>query len=198
MGILDKIKWIAGILLIFIVILFTNLIDKESFRKLNESATSIYEDRVVASDLIFEITIRIQEKEIAMAISDSLFLQTQNDNLNQEIQGFVDAYEGTKLTQKEEKLYNNLKKELDELYVVEQQFFNSGYKNHVPVFERIDNVIHYLYDLSKVQLEEGRRQMKISNKAMDNVKLFTQIEVVFLIIMAILIQVIILYKPKKD
>jgi hypothetical protein len=53
-----------------------------------------------------------------------------------------------------------------------------------------------LYDLSKVQLKEGKRQMSLSEKTMDTIELFTQVEIIFLIVMAVLIQLIVLYQPK--
>jgi hypothetical protein len=54
-----------------------------------------------------------------------------------------------------------------------------------------------LRDLSKVQLEEGKRQIEMSNKAMETIDLFTQVEIIFLVLMAIMVQVIILYKPAR-
>jgi len=62
----------------------------------------------------------------------------------------------------------------------------------------IDEISLNLYDLSKVQLNEGKRQMILNNKTMENIDLFAQLEIIFLIIMAVLVQIIILYKPKED
>jgi len=53
-----------------------------------------------------------------------------------------------------------------------------------------------LYDLAKIQLSEGRRQMHISQKSVDTIELFTHIEIYMLIILAIIVQVIVIYKPK--
>ncbi|GAB3663458.1 hypothetical protein GCM10028791_38860 [Echinicola sediminis] len=65
-----------------------------------------------------------------------------------------------------------------------------------PLLDRIDKINQRLYDLSKTQLEESRRQVFISNKAKDTIE-FTQGEIILLILMSILIQVIIFYKPKE-
>ena len=62
------------------------------------------------------------------------------------------------------------------------------------IFEIKDN----LYDLTKIQLNEGRRQMSISQKAIDKVELFTQIEIYLLVFLAIAVQVIVMYNPKKE
>jgi hypothetical protein len=60
----------------------------------------------------------------------------------------------------------------------------------------ISDIKDDLYDLSKVQLKEGKRQMSLSEKTMDTIELFTQVEIIFLIVMAVLIQLIVLYQPK--
>jgi len=64
--------------------------------------------------------------------------------------------------------------------------------------KRISEVKDNLYDLSKIQLDEGKKQMSISEKAISSVELFTQIEIYILIFLAILIQIIVIYKPKDS
>ncbi|MGB0524174.1 MAG: MCP four helix bundle domain-containing protein [Flammeovirgaceae bacterium] len=198
MTIFSKVKWIIGVLLIFVIVLTTNLIDKGNFSRLRDSVTTIYEDRVVASDLIFEMTILIQEKEIALAISDTTFLNTKNDQANQELLALVARYKQTKLTHREQEIFNFLKGELENLIRLEEEYVNSESKDTIAIFKSIDEIVHHLYDLSKVQLKEGRRQMTLSNKTMESIDLFTQVEIIFLIFMAVLVQIIILYKPKQS
>ncbi|MGB5942285.1 MAG: hypothetical protein WBG71_05340 [Leeuwenhoekiella sp.] len=54
-----------------------------------------------------------------------------------------------------------------------------------------------LDDLAKIQLDEGSRQMSISKRAVDTVELFTQIEIYLLVFLAIVVQIIVMYNPKK-
>lgn len=193
MKIFAKIRWIASILLIFFVVLITNIIDRNNFNRLSYSVTTMYEDRIVASDLVFEISRIIKEKQITVLASDSIFPKNQNDNLNKELNQLLDKYRLTKLTEKENLVLNQLDEELNALKQKEKQFLNAS---NGEVLERIEKIDQYLYELSKIQLEEGRRQVFISDKAIDNINLFTQVEIIFLIVMAVLIQIIILYKPK--
>lgn len=197
MTIFSKIKWIAGVLLIFGIILTTNLIDKSNFNQLRDSVTTIYKDRVVASDIIFEITILMQEKEMAFAISDSAFFETQNNKVNHKIQELVANYQQTNVTKKEKEIFNNLQHNLKDLEGLEKKYFNSDLKDNTAIFKTIDDIIHNLYELSKVQLEEGRKQMLLSNKAMKSINLFTQMEIILLIVIAVFIQIIIIYKSKQ-
>ena len=198
MTLFSKIKWIAGILLIITIVLTTNLIDRNNFGQLKESVTSIYEDRVVASDIIFEITLLIQEKEIALATSDSAFYSSKNEENNQKIDEFMRRYEQTQLAPNEREVFTGLKRDLDKLEELEASISESGFENNAQIFERIEAIVLSLYDLSKVQLSEGRRKMIQSNNTMESIEFFTQIEIIFMIIMAIFVQVIILYRPKED
>jgi len=51
----NKVKWVLGILIVFILILATNLIDRNNFIRVKDSVVTIYEDRLIASDLVFEM-----------------------------------------------------------------------------------------------------------------------------------------------
>lgn len=55
MAFYNKLKWILGITLIFVLIIATNLIDRNNFVRISNVVTTIYEDRLIASDLIFEM-----------------------------------------------------------------------------------------------------------------------------------------------
>ena len=195
---INKIKWFLGVLLVFVIVLVTNLIDKENFSRLRSSIVTIYEDRIVASDLIFEIALLIQEKEIAAAIADASFFDEENDKANQNIEDLIQRYERTKLTAREAKIFNELKDNLETLQKLEKEFIDSGLESNVDLFACIKKIVYNLYDLSKVQLKEGERQMALSNETMETINLFTQIEIIFLVLLAVLAQIIILYKPKQN
>ncbi|MFZ6053039.1 MCP four helix bundle domain-containing protein [Halocola ammonii] len=197
MSIANKIRWVASILLILLIVLLTNLIDQDNFSKLRNSVTTIYEDRIVANDLIFEMSTAVQKKEIAVATKDSAFFSTQNGVVNRQIENHIERYEQTKLTEEERETFNDLKEELQNLKKLEEQFTASEAFEAEKMRRSIDEITSHLSDLSKIQLHEGRKQMAISNKAMNTIDLFTQGEIIFLIIVAILVQIIILYKPRK-
>jgi len=198
MTIFSKVKWIASILLVFFIVLITNLIDRGNFKRLRNSVTAIYEDRIVASDILFELSILLQKKEIAVISSDRLYFQKENGKANQDIEGLIEKYGQTKLTKNEREMYQHLKEELSDLKSLEMNYNSSDAKAKASLLKSIDKIDRYLHDLSKIQLGEARRQMFISDDAMDVINLFTQAEIVFLIIMAILVQIIVLYKPKES
>ncbi|MGY5353934.1 MCP four helix bundle domain-containing protein [Wenyingzhuangia sp. IMCC45467] len=193
--IFNKVKKVLSVLLIFFIVLSTNLVDKDNFNSLKQSVTTIYEDRIVVCDLIFETSLLIQDKEIAIVSADTLFFKNKNAKVNREIDSYIKKYEQTKLTDKERNIFDDLKTELERLYKLEN---NSKTPSSKKVLSSIHLIKEKLQHLSKIQLDEGKLQMHMSNKAMKTINLFTQIEIIFLIIIAILVQVIILYNPKKN
>lgn len=190
-----KIRWIASILLVFFIVLITNLIDRDNYNRLSYSVTTMYEDRIVASDLLFDISTIVKEKQIAFLTSDTAFYNDLNDNYNQQLTELIDQYELTKLTKEEELVFKQLQDELGVLLQKEKSFLHSS-ENTIP--ESLEKIDEYLHELSKIQIREGKRQVFISNKAKDTINLFTQGEIIFLIIMAVLVQLIILYNPKSN
>jgi hypothetical protein len=194
MNIFTRIRWIASILLVFFIVLITNIIDRDNFNRLTNSVKTMFEDRIVASDLLFDITRIIKEKQIAILTTDTNFFKNQNNKLNQEIDQLLDRYEITKLTEKEKRHLNLLQEELKTLKQKEKSDVNLSNGELIKSIEIIDE---QLYKLSKIQLQEGKEQVLISNKAKDTINLYTQGEIIFLIIMAVLVQIIILYKPKE-
>lgn len=195
--IIHKIKRVASILLIFLIVLSTNLVDKENFNKLKKSVTTIYEDRIVASDLLFEIAMLIHEKEVALVAADSLFFDTRNQEVNLKIKEYILNYELTKLTDKEHTIFNNFKDEYQHLQKLEEQQASSQVSKKDELLKSVKVITLKLQHLSKIQLNEGKQQVFMSNATMKSINLFTQVEIIFLIVMAILIQIIIFSDPKK-
>ena len=189
-----KIRWVASILLVFSIVLTTNLIDRDNFNRLSYSVIIMFEDRIIASDLLFKMSRIIKEKQIAVLTSDTIFFNSENDKYNREIDQLVDNYRLTKLTEKEKLAFNQLQEELKSL---KQKEKSSNNLSNGDVLKSIEKIDQHLYKLSKIQLQEGKQQVFISNRAKDAINLYTQGEIIFLILMAVLIQVIIFYKPKE-
>lgn len=198
MKLYNKIKWVLGILMVFFLILATNLLDRHNFIRVRDSVVSLYEDRLLAKGLIYELSRSIQEKELALVTADSMFYKSRNQEVNTDIENNLISFENTKLTYREEKLYNNLKTDFEKLKAMENRFVKSGYEREEQLREHIEQVKTDLYELSKIQLVEGKRQMAISQQAVNAVEVFTHIEIYILIILAVIIQIVVIYKPKED
>ena len=192
MTIFNKIKWILAILVVFVLILATNLIDKRNFNSIRDSIVTIYEDRLIAKDIINEVSNAVHKKELALVTGDSAFYKSENESVNHSIDNQIKRYKNTKLTEQERKVFEDLKKNIQLLLDAE--------KSNAPdqrIQEYIEDVKENLSALSEIQLDEGKKQLMLSKRAMDSIELFTDIEIYILIALAILIQIIVLYQPKK-
>jgi hypothetical protein len=198
MKLYDKVKWILGILMIVTLVITTNLVDRNNFLKVTNAVETIYEDRLVAKDLIFKASDLIHKKEIAAIKANASFYSTQNDQVNQELENLLFRYDQTKLTPEEKSLWSSFKSNLNELLQVEKDYIQSNFGENSALLTKFPDVKNNLRKLASIQLEEGSRQLKISRRAIDTIELFTQIEIYILIFLAIIVQIIVMYKPKED
>lgn len=198
MTVLNKAKWILGILLVFGLIATTNLIDRTNFNRLRESVVSIYEDRLIAKDIILDLYKRVQEVEIALITTDLEFYKSRNDAINQEIQELFVRFERTHLSEAERNAFERLKGHFNDVLSIEETLSEKTFIGSASLLEKIKEMEADLYTLSDIQVSEGRRQMVESERANASIDFFTQIEMGVLILLAIMVQVIILYKPKEE
>lgn len=197
MTLFTRIKWFMAVALVFCVILATNLIDKNNFERIRGTVVNIYEDRLVAKDLIFGMSKVLHEKELAIATANTAFFEGRNQKANEQINELVVRFETTEITSAEKRILERFKDDLAKLQQVERTIKPEEVED-LANFDRLLKVVKEDLDkLSEIQLQEGNRQVSIGKKAMDNVELFTQIEIYLLIFLALLIQFLILYRPKK-
>jgi hypothetical protein len=121
MTLFNKIKWVLGIALIFLLILTTNLVDRQNFTAVRDSIETIYVDRLVAQEIIYEITKGVNEKEIGYA---QLVVGKSKDDLSpadDRIEEAIERFSLTKLTQQEAIVFAGLKSSLQLLRNQEQK-----------------------------------------------------------------------------
>jgi len=198
MAILNKLKWIFGILLVFLLVLATNLIDRDNFLRIKDSTLSIYENRLIAKNIIYDLSNQVHHKEIALIAGDTNFYKNENEASNQIIDELLVQFSSTELTSKEQDLFDHLEENIEQLQGNEakRSFSNSAFSEKQRSL--IADIKSKLNSLATIQLEEGKRQVMISDRAVSSIELFTQIEIYFLIALAILIQFLIMYKPKSS
>jgi hypothetical protein len=196
MSVYNKIKWVLGILMIFVIIVATNLIDKDHFDKINGVVVTIYEDRLVAYDLIYDMTNAIHEKELALRTADSSFFSTRNELVNTKIEEAIANFSHTKLTDGEKKIFKSVKKDFEVMKRDEEVARQNQFATKDELLADIQQFKKDLTELTEIQMKEGKRQVSASKNTFALVELFTQIEIIILVALAIIIQLIILYKPK--
>ncbi len=196
MAFYSKLKWILGILMVFVLIITTNLIDRNSFIRVKDSVVTIYEDRLIAKNIIYEISKAVQQKEIAALTADTTFYSQRKVDVDRDLESLTARFEATKLTTEESAKFQELKDNLDRLSKAENSFAGSDTDKRKAVIDRIGQIQENLDDLSDIQISEGSRQLAISKRAIDTVELFTQLEIYLLVFLAIVVQIIVMYNPK--
>jgi hypothetical protein len=200
---LNKIKWVVGMAAIFLLILATSIFDRNHFTAMKETVNTIYEDRLVAKGYIYDITLLISEKRLALATTDSAFFATKNQAVNAQVIDLIKLFYGTKLTRIESEYLASFKDHFESLVKIEQEKFINGRvvrdESLRKSFDaRLDQLMVDLKELSKIQLKEGKQQVIIAEQSIGSIELFTRIEIIFLIVVGIAIQVVILYPSKKE
>ncbi|GAB5554246.1 MAG: hypothetical protein Sapg2KO_38370 [Saprospiraceae bacterium] len=198
MKVYNKIKWILGIFVVFFLIAATNMIDRDNFKRVRDSVVTIYEDRLVVQGLIFEFSELMHKKQLAVVLSDDAFFKEENGSVNNKIKTLTNNYLKTKLTLQEERVFKEFQVNLNTLDELESTIKEGQIKNASIYKNQINLLKENLRELSQIQISEGSRQSLISKEAVRTVELFTQIEIYFLVFLAILIQVLVIYKPKSD
>ena len=148
---------------------------------------------------IFDIQIKIHEKEMLLAQQKDSILASERTASQKTILGLVEGLSNTGLTREEKRVLSNLSEEVNSLFTIETTYHNALNKNSVSkrFKEQIKNISNTLSQLSDIQISEGKRQMQVGKKAMESIELLTQLEVWIMIFLGVLVQFIILYNPKK-
>jgi hypothetical protein len=193
MTLFQRIKWVLSVLLVFSLILATNLIDRDNFRRIKDSIVTIYEDRIVAKDLIIEYLVLVHEKEMAVISGAPEFFEERNSQVNQEMERITSAYRQTKFTRKETLVFDKFQDDLEGMAKLEAALDTNSETYERLLFDCKDK----LHQLAKIQVEESKNQVAIGKEAFDDIELFTQIEIYVLIFLAILVQIFILYRPRN-
>ncbi|THH41421.1 MCP four helix bundle domain-containing protein [Neolewinella litorea] len=198
---LNKIKWALGIALVFLLILTTNLVDRHNFGAVEETLETIYADRLVAHSIIFDLSELLREKEMAYARLSGPDLASATAANQQTIRAAIDRFADTKLTERESLVFERLRESVQHLEEKEDKFLAEDADGAL-LRQPVTEVRQTLRELSDIQLTEGQRQLSMGRKALGSVHLFTQLEIVALIVLAIIVQFIILYpaslRDEKD
>lgn len=201
-NVVNKIKWTGGLLFVFFLILATNLLDRRQVEGVRNSVATIYEDRLIVKNLIYNISTLTEEKRIAFLLSDTDFYTKKSTIINDSIYTLLDDFSNTSLTYNEKKYLERLNKNFKDIEIIEKQTLNDSsvvknneWRNNMTT--QLSYLRKHLDNLAIIQVEEGKRELTRINRAFSTIDLFTNIEIIFLIVIGIIIQIIILYPTKN-
>ena len=153
----------------------------------------------MAKDYLFEMTQLLHEKDRVNFMNESTYYLSGNYTAtNVKIDSLISAYGECEIPNREKYEYDNLVADFEELSKLERSAevdYSSSTRGLIEI--RIRQINYNLKDLADNQIEGGRKEVMKSQRAMETVNLFTSMEVYALMILALIVQILILYKPKQ-
>lgn len=187
----QRFKAALAMLTVFLIVLATNLIDTRHFSTIQKSYTSVYEDRLLAENYLFQVSKYLHEKNL-LAAQDNHDAIIVYDTLRDFINEIISKYEVTQLTLEEEQYFKSLKIGLARLQAMENEsktiLTSEGAKLKPDIAEQIQFIWADLNALSQIQLMESRKLIQDSDQIVNTHNNITsQLEIVMLIVLGLII-----------
>lgn len=151
----NKMAASGALLMLCVLVLYSNYIDRDHTTNVKESISTLYEDRLVVEDYILKMTIDIYEIKQALnaAAGNNDQSISQIPARLSHIDGLRRAYLKTKLTKTEDSTFTALERNLNE-------FKSSSAHSVQDKIKLADQALVLLNELSAIQLEESKSIMK--------------------------------------
>ncbi len=196
-----KIVLALGLISVVLFVVLTGRSNVENFEQVQEAVEEIYEDRLVVKGLIFELSTLLHGKEIATISRDAAFYADRNARVNQEIDDRLREFRATKLTPKEAEALARFESNVEILQATELELRLTE-ATDLSLAERqrlageMANLQEDLRALSKIQLAEGKRQMSLGDKAVEEMHWIARVENYMLIALTVMLLALIFLSPK--
>lgn len=175
----------------FLLVLASNLLDRKYFSTIQETVKSIYDDRIVVQDYIYQLQDMAHEKEIA-------FIKGENLEENKDIKVLLNDFSKTKLTRDEARLLKQLDHQFSGLEPLELAISTKtvSQAEKVKALDQLDRIHKTLDGLEKIQLEQGGVLTQLSEKNLRVNKMLSNLEIAFLTIIGVSILILVFYPVK--
>ncbi len=187
----QKFKAALVMLTVFLIVLATNLIDTQHFSRLQKSYTSVYEDRLLAENYLFQISKSLNEKAPLLTQQKHGTIAIR-DTLNESIDNIISKYELTQLTPEEAVVFESLKIGLQRLRAMEDELkaitISEEPQLKVDMAEQIQMTWVHLNVLSQIQLVESKKLVQASDQIINiHNNITAQLEIAILIVLGLII-----------
>ncbi|MDN3688944.1 MCP four helix bundle domain-containing protein [Cyclobacterium jeungdonense] len=196
-----KIKIAIALSLVLFLIFAKSLVDKSNVDELEASFVTVYEDRLVVQDYIFNITELLFRMRLLVANTESLdqYLSVKNQvmDYHDQILNIISDFEKTHLTPKESEYLQEFKSLVADKLEIESYFTDlekseQNYQTSVEKFNTdFERVFYDLRELSKIQLREGEKLTNLSYRIKARSDIWLQFEYAVLFVLLIIISMLI-------
>lgn len=181
-----KQKLTAAVLLctVLVLVMLTNMREQRTTTRISTAVTSIYEDRLVVAQYILKLSKQI-ERIVTALEKYGVEGSKQIGGHLAEIAELNALYETTKLTDTEE---TNFKRFKELCHAISE---HSATGNHTAALATAQEAEDILQTLSSIQVEEGKKQLDNVQDMTYFSNIFSYLELVILIVIAVIIQVLV-------
>lgn len=183
----------------FLLILGSNRLHKKHFSEINQTVNSVYKDRVVVQNYIYQLNNIFHQKELQLIENEEL---TINTSINKRVEKLLVDFGTTELTQHESRLLSELNRQFEKLTELENKMTQPSEKANKAVVPDAVKMLHEIENsldgLAAIQLEEGNEMTLFSQSSLDMIGLLSNIEITFMILIGIVILVLIFYPLKTS
>jgi hypothetical protein len=200
-----KITAIVSIGLLLSLLYGKNLLERGSFRSISGTFTEVYDDRLLVESYIFQISeklFRIQKLVDHCDINHDYSKVVEEISTEEKaILDLVDAFEATTLTEPEAALLGDFKRIIEkDLSIKAAQLLYSDSSGinmeQVKIYDqKIARAQQDLVNLSKIQLEEGKKLVTKAKTLINRSQIWAQFELALLLSLVLVIYVFIFKKP---
>lgn len=179
----------------FLLVFGSNRLDRRHFDTVQNTVNSVYKDRVVVQDFIYQLNKIFYHKELLLAQNQNI---RHDQGQKQQIKHILEDFRATELTSKELGLLLELNDSFASLMEIEQaENKRTTSENHLLAVNKLNEIQNKLDGLAEIQLNESEQLTQLSNKSLDMNSLMSKLEISFLIIIGILMLALI-YAPDSD
>ncbi|MDW7692632.1 MCP four helix bundle domain-containing protein [Flammeovirgaceae bacterium SG7u.111] len=202
LSITQKVKAVMALLVVFILVFATNMMDKNHFSIVQDAYTSVYEDRLVVKGYLYNLSRQVTKKKENLYFDRAKSLGEQNDRINDSIRTLIEKYATTKLTSREDYHFESLQQQFDKLWEMENTI-KSQLASSTDNLALDELMVQYnlIFDdldaLSSIQIKEGERLINNSNRIINSNDILSRLEMGFLIAIGLVMQFLIIYKPPR-
>ncbi|MEZ5023893.1 MAG: hypothetical protein R2728_11655 [Chitinophagales bacterium] len=171
-----------ALLVLCLLVLLSNYIDRNHTYNIKKSISTLYEDRLIAEEYILKMTIFVyQIKEELKSDSSNVYKTKSINELLLAFKNTSDAYHKTKFTELEKIKADEL---INIIESIEPTQLDEAQKN----LEFVDKALVLLDELSKIQLSESKLIMKYSEQLYLSGKTSSQFVFAVIIILLLVLQ----------
>ena len=195
----QKIKTLAGFIVVFLLVFATSKMDKQHFNIVQESFSKVYNEKLVAKDYIYRMSRLIQEKKTALnglQGSDPSQTYSFRDSLNV----LTRMYTETVLDRQETRSFESLKSKYEEVLQLEATLKNAEEEverteSLGQINSKINEIEKDLDQLASTQVKEIKREAEMAARIIDQNDTIYKLEIGALVVIGIIIQLLIFVKP---